>query len=130
MPKSSCSEPGKTLPDDDQDPDFIYRWADEGYGGRYTIANGGQQKFGGWHVQGLHRFNDLRKANKKARKTPESRELEAGILGALKTVKKRLALTPAEEQTTKKPKLGLILGGNVAAINCFDTDSEDDDDQE
>lgn len=116
------------MPKDDEDPKYIYRWADEGYGGKFTIANGGQLKFGGWSIPGLTKFNQIRKANKKARKTPESQELEAAILLSVRETNGRLALTPGEEKGAKKPKVAAVLAA-APEINCFDSDSEDEDDE-
>ena len=98
-------------------------WADEGFNGKYTVADGGQQKFGGWNDAGLERFAELRAVNRKARKTPNSAALEAKVLEMVREVKKRKAGTPEEEKGKKKHKnAGTTVEKKV--IEAFEGDSD------
>ena len=100
-------------------------WADEGFNGKFTIADGGQQKFGGWNDAGLECFAELRAVNGKARKTPNSAALEAKVLEIVHEVKKRKASTPEEEKGKKKHKTtGTTVEKKV--IEAFEGDSDSD----
>jgi hypothetical protein len=58
--------------------------SDPGFVGKYTKADAGQQKFGGWSIEGLKRFKELTKLNKEARARPGTKQLEMTVLAALR----------------------------------------------
>lgn len=57
---------------------------DKKYKGKYTVADGGQNKFGGFKVEGLSKFMDAKISNKEARAEPENVAKEVAVMAELR----------------------------------------------
>lgn len=71
---------------------------------KYTVADAGQSKFGGWSKAGQQRFVDLKKMAKDARKTANCKTLEERSLQALRLTLKLTHATHEEELKSRRKK--------------------------
>jgi hypothetical protein len=79
----------------------------EKFHGKYTSADGGQQKFGGWDNDGLMRFNELHKMAKEGRKKADCKVIERASLAI---VRENLDITEATHKDHIKAKNGKNKG--------------------
>jgi hypothetical protein len=113
---TSTARAGATHVNITDHPDFV---------GKYTKADAGQKKFGGWSSDGLILYKELMEKNKDARKLPKSIALEKEILELLRK-KHKIEGNNWEEFTQKKAGETTDILATEEVAGLFDPTQIDD----
>jgi len=94
--------------------------------GQYTLADSGQSKYGGWSLQGLERYNELKEMADQGRENPKCKEIEEVSLAQ---VRNKYNIQDNAEDQEDIPRILLNRKENTAPkLATWNMSNFDDDD--
>ena len=95
----------------------------------YTKPDSGQERYGGWSLEGVQRYINVKKAARKARNTPVGLQWERDLLVKLREHKNITAATHEEQQRLngRGRAPAARAAANISAAALFDEDDDSGD---